>query len=192
LQQVAGLVITYDHRYGLHRVSVTAAKQPRQLPVTTLSGMKLTSANLLIAVSVIAPTMAELEIQRPALVSQRDSGNERHLVLIASPNFAANALSTEVSVVDFDVNFKPMADLAMRHDAVDLVVQQPCFGVTHAEMASECQRSKTPLGLADQVDGQKSGCEQQLGVLEQVACDQRGLVPIRLALEEIACAGAIT
>lgn len=126
----------------------------------------------------------ELQESWPVLVVQRQGGHERDLVLRTSARFTAHALATEVGVVNLNDALESVDALARGHGAVDLVVQQPGGGVAHAELALHRQRRQTRLGLADQVDGQEPRGQRQLGVLEQAAGGQRGLMPAADALEQ--------
>ena len=190
LRQVAGLAVTHDHRRVQAPGVGHCGEAGKAVAGNHAAGHQAGLGPLADRGERETTDQVELEVQRPALGGERDGGDERQLVLRASPSLAAGTLAAEVGVVDFDVALEPMAGLALGHDAVDLVVQQPRGGVAHAEVALERQRSQTSLGLADQVDGQEPGRKRQLGVLEQAACSQRGLVPARLALEELACAMA--
>lgn len=80
--------------------------------------------------------------------------------------------------------------LASSHRSIDLAVQRPGGGVTHAELTLHPQRRQTGLGLADQIDGQDPGGQRQIGVFKQAARGQQGLMPAANALEQTP--GAVT
>jgi len=93
-------------------------------------------------------------------------------------------LATQVSIIQLHAAREAMLALTQSHGVADLVLQGPGRGVADAQVSLQGQRRKSGLGLADQIDGQEPNAQWQLGVLEQAAGGQRGLVPASLALEE--------
>lgn len=132
----------------------------------------------------------ELEVDRLPCRVKRDRRYEGHLVLRASTTLSSRPLDTEVRVVDLHGAAQAMGDFFPGHAVVDLVMQQPSRWVAHAQATLERQCRKPRLGLADETDRQEPGRQRQLGVLQQGAGRQRGLMPAIVALKQLAHAVA--
>lgn len=137
-----------------------------------------------------AADQVELEVDGLARVVQGDRRHEGHFVLRATTRLAPGALAPEVGIIQLHGPAQQSLSLLGGHGVVDLVVQQPGRGVAHPQIPLERQRGDAGLGLADEVNGQEPGRQRQLGVLHQGACRQRGLMPARPALKQLA--GAVT
>lgn len=127
----------------------------------------------------------ELGAQRMAVIAERDSGDERDLVLRAPTGLAAGALTAEVGVIDLDLAFEHVALLAFGHRLHQLVVDKPRGGVAHPQLSLERERRQPGLGLTDEVDRQEPDRQGQFGGLEDGASDQRALMPAGIALEQL-------
>ena len=82
----------------------------------------------------------ELGAQGVPLVAERDGRHERSIVLRAAADFAAAAFAAKVGVIDLKLTFKHIAILPLRHRLHQLVVDEPCGGVAHAQLPLERQR----------------------------------------------------
>ncbi len=128
----------------------------------------------------------ELEPDRLTVVVHRDGGHEGNLVFRTPARLAPGASTIEVGVVQLYGTAQQSGSLLAGHGVVDLVVQQPGGGVTHAQIALERQGRDAGLGMADEVDGQEPGRERQFGVFHQGASSQRGLKTTVPALVDLA------
>ena len=127
----------------------------------------------------------ELDAQRVPGIAERDGGHEWDLVLRAATDFAATAPAAEVGVIDQHLAAEDIALLSSCHGPHQFVVDQPGGGVAHAQLPSECQRRQARLGLTDEVDGEKPGRQRKLRALKHRAGDERGLMAIGIALEDL-------
>ncbi|EWS52458.1 hypothetical protein X551_04758 [Methylibium sp. T29] len=110
-------------------------------------------------------------------------GDERHLVLRASPGLAARALAAQVGVVNLHSALELAGVLAHAHDLHELVLDQPGGLVANAQVAHQLERGDVVLGLGQQVHGQEPARQPQLGGLEDRPADDAALVAARGALK---------
>ena len=127
---------------------------------------------------------SEFDAQGVALVTEGDGGDERDLVLRAPADFATAALAAQVGIIDLDLAIEHVTRLTIGHRLHQLVVDEPSGRIAHPEVALECERRQSGLGLADQVDREEPGRQRQFGALHHGAGDQRRLMSTRLALEQ--------
>jgi len=113
---------------------------------------------------------------------QRDSFNDRNLVLRSATSTAARAFSADVGIIHLDLSPQHVGLLPRGHRPQDLVVQQPGSVVFHTQVAAELQRGDASLGLADQIEGKEPGGQRQLGGLHDRAGRDRGLMAAAAAL----------
>ena len=123
---------------------------------------------------------------RAIIFGQGNGRHEGNLVLRTTSDLAARALAAEVRVIDLNFAFEEIAIFPIGHGLHQLVLHQPRRRVTHSQLAPERQCRQSRLGLADQVDRQKPGCQRQFGSLEKRTGNQRCLVPTRNALKDLA------
>ena len=88
-------------------------------------------------------------MNRMAGLVQRDSRNDRNLVLRSATSPAARAFFAEVGIIHLDLSPQHVGLLPLGHRPQDLVVKQPGSVVFHTEVAAELQRGDASLGLAD-------------------------------------------
>jgi hypothetical protein len=117
---------------------------------------------------------------------QRHRRHEGHFVHRAPADIVTRALTSKVGGIHLHEAILPVRCFQVRHGGVDLVGQQPSDWGVHPQIALAGQRRDAGLGLADEMDGQERGRQRQLGELHQRARSQRGLVPARTALEQLA------
>ena len=124
--------------------------------------------------------------QRAILIGQGNGSDKRHLVLGTPPHLAPRALTAEIGIIHLNFAFKEIVLLPVSHDLHQLVVDQPCRGVAHAQLSPERQGRQPGLGLADQVDRQEPGGQRQFRTLKDGAGNQRGLMAAGGALKDFA------
>src|SRR5674476_717756 len=132
---------------------------------------------------------AELDTQRVAFISEGDSGDKGHFVLGATPDLAAHALTTQISIVNLDFATERKEGFTLSHGLHQFVVYQPSRWVAHTELAFEGQGRQAGLGLTDEVNSQKPCRQRQFGRLKNSARDQRGLMPTGIALKNLVATG---
>jgi len=128
---------------------------------------------------------AEFDPQRVALISERDSRDEGNLVFRATPDLAANALTTQIRIVNLNFAAERVTSFALSHGLHQFVVYQPSRWVAHTQLAFQGQRGQTCLGLTDEVDRQKPCRQRQFGRLKNGACNQRRLMATGIALKDL-------
>ena len=121
----------------------------------------------------------EFDAQGVALVTEGDGGDERDLVLRAPADFATAALAAQVGIIDLDLAIENVTRLTIGHRLHQFVVDEPSGRIAHPEVALECERRQSGLGLADQVDRQEPGGQRQFRTLKDGAGNQRGLMADR-------------
>ena len=128
----------------------------------------------------------QLDAQGATVIAQRYGRDKRHFVLRAPTDLAATAFAAQIGVIDLDCTFKHIAIFALGHDLHEFVVDQPRRRVAHPQLSLQCKGRQSGLGLADQIDRQEPDRQRQLGTLEHGTSNQRGLMPARIALKDLA------
>ena len=115
-----------------------------------------------------AAQQVEFEIHRVAVLVERDRSDKWNYLLRAATGLTAGALAAEVGIVKLDHSAESMGAVLPGHGAVDLLVQQPSSGVTHADLPFECQCRRTGLDRFDKrccrsvVSSTTYGCSSEL------------------------------
>ena len=129
----------------------------------------------------------DLRVQWMTLVTGRDAGHDRHLVLGTATSFAAGAHTAQACVVELASAAQLGRVVPLYRGPVCLLAQQQSGRAAHALLAPGRQGRQPGLALAEQVDGQEPSRQRQLGVFQWAPCGRRGLVPTVLAMEDLAC-----
>ena len=126
---------------------------------------------------------AELDTQWVQFISEGDRSDKGHLVFRAAPDLAANALTTQIRIINLNFATERVERFTLSHGLHQLVVNQPSRWVAHTQLAFQGQRGQTGLGLTNEVDRQKPCRQRQLGRLKDRACNQRCLMSTSVALK---------
>lgn len=134
-----------------------------------------------------AKTTEQMKLQAHRLPCgvERYGCDECHVVFRAKTDFAPATLTTEVALVQLHSTAKSSGSIVLRHGVVDYVMQQPCGGVAHTQIALEGQRRDTCFGLADEVHGQEPNLQGQRGVLHHRSGCHRNLMSAATTLEQL-------
>ena len=103
-----------------------------------------------------------------------------------APALAPAGLAAQIGVIDFHDAAQRLAVVPLAHRLHEFVLQHPSRVVAHPQLALEVHRRDAVLGLAEQVDGQEPSGQGQLGVVEQRAGGERGLMLATDAREDLA------
>lgn len=169
LRQVPGLALANDfHRMNTPGISDGGeARQTIAENVGTWCRLGLGPLQNRIAGE--ARCMAELDIARVAFIVERDSGDERDLVLRATASLAASALPAELGVVNLDGARQAVLCVTRRHRRHDLVVHQPGRRrVADTDLPLQRQGRQARLGLTAEVDRQEPPCQGSLVLAKRV------------------------
>ena len=97
---------------------------------------------------------------------------QKYLVFRAPPSFAATEFATEISVIDLNLAAEGVLRFAFGHGFHELVLNEPCRGITDPQIPLQSQRGHASLGLADKVDRQEPNSQRQLSALEKSPSDE--------------------
>ena len=183
LRQVAGLALA--HNFGVMRTASfgDGCEACQTVAVDAAAWREVGLGPLRDSLAGEGGHRYNFDVDGIALIVERDRRDERHLVFGASARFAASALAAEVRVVELHSARQAMDSLSCSHRRHDLVMNQPCGRIAHANLALEIKRRQTRLGLTDQIDSQEPGGQRQLGAGKQRAGGRRHLVMAGVALE---------